>query len=92
LFGVGMGIVELSFRGIPPHSPSQLLSWSSAPRLLQFSGRRIVPGVRSDIIRDIKKTHVLIGVQLLNEDVSKLSDILAAMAIKSSFTDRTIWT
>lgn len=75
LFGVGMGIVEVPYRGIPPYSPSQLLSWSSALRLLQFCGRRFVPGVRSDVIRDIKKTYVLIGVQLLNEDVSKLTDI-----------------
>jgi hypothetical protein len=87
-----MGIVELPFRGIPPHSPSQLLSWSSALRLLQFGGRRIVPGVSSDVIRDIKETYVLIGVQLLNEDISKFADILVAVAIKDGFTDRTLLT
>jgi hypothetical protein len=52
----------------------------------------IVPGVRSDVIRGIEETYALIGVQLLHEDVCKLADILAAVAIKNSFTDRTTWT
>lgn len=74
-----MEIVEPLFRGLV-HIPLRMVHRSPSDCL--------VARVRSDAIRDIKETHVLITVQFPNEHVSELADISASVAIKDSFTDR----